>query len=77
MRVSPRRARVVTLVLVGSAAVVILTAAQTATDVPWLVVAIRISIGIVSVLVGCGLVRLRPRGVSRDRHGSRHQGRGR
>lgn len=72
-----RRALTVALFVVGFAVVVLLTAVQTAVDEPWVVAVTRIGIGVVSVLVGSGIVWLRTREAPRERDEARHRARGR
>lgn len=62
---------------VGFAVVVLPTAAQTASDEPGVVAVTRIGIGVVSVLVGSGIVWLRARGAKREEDGARHRSRDR
>jgi uncharacterized membrane protein YeiB len=63
-----RRWWVVVLLAVGFAAVAALTGVQTASDEPRVVLVSRVGIGVVSVLVGSGIVWLRRRGARRDEH---------
>ncbi|MGN7190776.1 hypothetical protein [Curtobacterium sp. MCBA15_004] len=68
-------AAAVAVLLVGFGAVAVLTGVQTGSDVRWVVIASRVGIGVVSVLAGLALVRLRERGPRRRRDGPRRRGR--